>query len=99
MINPSITAFLQLPDNYEVAELKAPKGVANRSLEDLNLVNKYNLTLITVKRCYEEERDGEMVKVEHILGVPKAEMVLYDTDTLVVFGTLSNVKRFLEINE
>ncbi|MDP4827980.1 MAG: TrkA family potassium uptake protein [Flavobacteriales bacterium] len=99
LINPSITAFLQLPDNYEVAELKAPKGVANRSLEDLNLVNKYNLTLITVKRCYEEERDGEMVKVEHILGVPKAEMVLYDTDTLVVFGTLSNVKRFLEINE
>ena len=35
---------------------------------------------------------------EHIIGVPKAEMVIQETDTLVVFGTLNGVKRFLEIN-
>ena len=99
LINPSITAFLQLPDNYEVAELRAPKGIANRTLEDIDLVNRYNLTLITIKRCFEEEKNGEMVREEHILGVPKSETVIYDTDTLIVFGTLSNVKRFLEINE
>ena len=99
LINPSITAFLQLPDNYEVAELRAPKGIANRTLEDIDLVNRYNLTLITIKRCFEEEKNGEMVQEEHILGVPKSETVIYDTDTLIVFGTLSNVKRFLEINE
>lgn len=99
LINPNITAFLQLPDNYEVAEVRAPKGIANRTLENINLVNRYNLTLITIKRCYEEEKNGEMVMEEHILGVPKAETVVYETDTLIVFGTLSNVKRFLEINE
>jgi trk system potassium uptake protein TrkA len=99
LINPNITAFLQLPDNYEVAEVKAPRGIANRTVEDLDLVDRYNLTLITVKRCYEEELDGKVVRTEHILGVPKAETVVYDTDTLVVFGTLGNVKRFLEINE
>lgn len=99
LINPSITAFLQLPDNYEVAEIKAPKGISNRTLEDIDLVNRYNLTLVTIKRCYEEEKNGEVVREEHILGVPKAETVIYDTDTLIVFGTLSNVKRFIEINE
>lgn len=99
LINPSITAFLQLPDNYEVADIRAPRGIANRTLDDIDLVNRYNLTLITIKRCYEEEVNGEMVRTEHILGVPKAETVIYDTDTLIVFGTLSNVKRFLEINE
>ncbi|MCH2198222.1 MAG: TrkA family potassium uptake protein [Flavobacteriales bacterium] len=98
LINPNITAFLQLPDNYEVAEVKAPRGIANRSLEDIDLVNKYNLTLITIKRCYEEEKNGEVVREEHILGVPRAETVVYTTDTLIVFGTLDNVKRFLEIN-
>ncbi|WP_306641684.1 potassium channel family protein [Sanyastnella coralliicola] len=98
LINPNITAFLQLPDNYEVAEIKAPRGIANRSLEDIDLVNKYNLTLITIKRCYEEEKNGEVVREEHILGVPRAETVVYTTDTLIVFGTLDNVKRFLEIN-
>ncbi len=99
LINPSITAFLQLPDNYEVAEIKAPRGISNRTLMDIDLVNRYNLTLITIKRSYEEEVNGEPVKTEHILGVPKAETTIYDTDTLVVFGTLSNVKRFLEVNE
>lgn len=99
LMNPSITAFLELPDNYEVAEVLAPKGIANRTVDDLDLVNRYNLTLITIKRSFEEEQAGELTRAEHILGVPKGETVIYDTDTLVVFGTLSNVKRFLEINE
>jgi trk system potassium uptake protein TrkA len=98
LINPNITAFLELPDNYEVAEVKAPAGVVNRSVEELDLVKRYNLTLITVKRCYEEEVDGEAAMTEHILGVPKPETVLYESDTLVVFGTLGNVKRFIEVN-
>jgi len=99
LINPSITAFLQLPDNYEIAEIRTPPQVANRTLSDINLVDKYSLTLITLKREFEVQRDGETHTEEHILGVPKPETVIYDTDTLVVFGTLKNVKRFIEINE
>ena len=100
LINPSITAFLQLPDDYEIAEIKAPKKILNRTLEDIKLLEKYNLTLITLKRQFEEEtNDGEVEFKEHILGVLKEETVIYDTDTLVVFGTLNNVKRFLEINQ
>lgn len=99
LVNPNITAFLQLPDNYEVAEVKTPRGVTNRTVDDLDLIERYNLTLITIKRCYEEEVEGEVVRTEHILGVPKPETVVYDSDTLVVFGTLGNVKRFIEVNE
>ena len=98
LINPNITAFLELPDEYEIAEIKAPKGIADRTLEDINLTNKYNLTLITLKREFEVKNEDGVVKEEHILGVPKSETVIYETDTLVVFGTLQNVKRFLEIN-
>lgn len=99
LVNPNITAFLQLPDNYEVAEVRTPRGVTNRTVDDLDLIERYNLTLITIKRCYEEEVNGEVVRTEHILGVPKPETVVYDSDTLVVFGTLGNVKRFIEVNE
>jgi len=98
LINPSITAFLELPDEYEIAEIKAPKGIADRTLEDINLTNKYNLTLITLKREFEVKNDDGVIKEEHILGVPRSETVVYETDTLVVFGTLQSVKRFLEIN-
>lgn len=99
LINPSITAFLQLPDNYEIAEVKVPRRILNRTLADIQLLEKYSLTLITLKRVFEEEENGEVVKKEHILGVLQEETVLYETDTLVVFGTLDNVKKFIEINE
>lgn len=99
LINPSITAFLQLPDNYEIAEIKAPKGIINRTLADVQLVEKYHLTLITLKRIFEEEVNGIITAQEHILGILRPETVVYDTDTLVVFGTLDNVKKFIEINE
>ncbi|MDZ4823494.1 MAG: TrkA family potassium uptake protein [Flavobacteriales bacterium] len=101
LINPSITAFLRLPDEYEIAEIKCPKGIAGRSLEDIGLRNKYGLTLITIKRAYEmkENNDGEIQMEEHIMGVVKSETVVYESDTLVVFGTVNNVKRFIEIND
>lgn len=101
LINPSITAFLRLPDEYEIAEIKCPRGIANRTLEDIGLRNKYGLTLITLKRAYEmkESDDGEVETEEHIMGVVKSETVIYESDTLVVFGTIQNVKRFIDINE
>ncbi len=101
LINPSITAFLRLPDEYEIAEIKCPRGIVNRTLEDIGLRNKYGLTLITLKRAYEmkEGDDGEVETEEHIMGVVKSETVIYESDTLVVFGTIQNVKRFIDINE
>ncbi len=100
LINPSITGFLQLPDNYEIAEIKAPRGVVNRTIEDIDLRNKYSLTLVTLKRAYEMKGDGDKTEFEeHTIGVPKGDTVIYDTDTLVVFGTLKNIKRFIGINE
>lgn len=100
LINPNITGFLQLPDGFEIAEIKAPKGTANRSLSDIDLRNKYRLTLITLKREYEvkDEKSGELQVEEHIIGVPKSETMIYETDTLVVFGKLEDVKKFIEIN-
>jgi trk system potassium uptake protein TrkA len=43
--------------------------------------------------------DGEIDIEEHIIGVPKSETVVYESDTLVVFGLVRDVKRFIEINE
>ncbi len=99
LINPNITAFLQLPDEYEIAEIRAPKKIANETLKSLQLNKKYQLTLITIKRVFEIKRDGELMAEEHIIGVTNSETIIYDTDTLVVFGSLKNIQKFIEINE
>lgn len=99
LIHPSIVSFLQLPDEYEIVEVKTPKGIANRTLEDIGLRNKYKLNLITFKREVEVERNGETVKEQHIIGVPRSSTVLYETDTIVVFGRSKDIGKFIEINQ
>ena len=98
LINPNIVSFLQLPDDYEVAEIKPPKDIAEMSVEEVGLRNKYRLNLITIKRCFEEDKGDSIEVVQHILGVPTSDTIIKDTDTLIVFGTSRDIKRFIEIN-
>ena len=99
LIHPSIGSFLQLPDDYEIAEVKTPRGIANRTLEDIGLRDKYKLNIITVERETEVTRDGETVKEKHIMGIPRSTTVLYETDTIIVFGRTKDLNKFIEINQ
>ena len=99
LINPSIVSFLQLPDDYEIAELIAPKGTVGRTIDGIQFRNKYELTLITIKREYTVQRAGGEHTEQHVIGVPKSDTVIMERDTLVVFGTSKSVQRFIDINE
>lgn len=99
LLNPSIVSFLQLPDDHEIAEIRAPKGVVGRTIDDVGFRNKYEMTLITIKREYDITKNGECCTEQHIIGVPKGDMEIKERDTLVVFGSSKSVERFMEINE
>jgi trk system potassium uptake protein TrkA len=99
LLNPNIVSFLQLPDDHEIAEIRAPKGCVGRTIEDVSFRNKYEMTLITIKREFEVVKNGEDKTEQHIIGVPKNDMVIKNKDTLVVFGAAKSVERFIEINE
>lgn len=99
LLNPNIVSFLQLPDDHEIAEIRAPKGCVGRTIDHVGFRNKYEMTLVTIKREYELTKNGEDCTEEHIIGVPKSDMIIEEKDTLVVFGTAKSVERFIEINE
>lgn len=99
LLNPNIVSFLQLPDDHEIAEIRAPKGVVGRTIDDVGFRNKYEMTLITIKREYEITKNGEDCTEQHIIGVPKSDMKIKNKDTLVIFGAAKSVERFIEINE
>lgn len=99
LINPSVLSVLELPDNYEIAEIRAPRKIVNRTIEKIGLRIKYNLNLVTIKREYQEMVRGESVIGQHIIGVPTSETVIYDTDTIIVFGTNSDIERFIQVNQ
>ena len=97
LINPSIVSFLELPDDYEIAEIKAPRGIVNRSIREIDFRNKYKLTLVTLKREF-DSASGEG-KEFHVLGVPTSQTTIQETDTCMVFGTVKDVARFIEVNQ
>jgi len=99
LLNPSLVSFIELPDGYEIAELKTPPAIANRTLTDIDLRNRYKLNLITLKREFEKTISGQTVKEIHILGVPASDTVILPTDTIIVFGTVKDIERFIEINQ
>jgi len=99
LINPSILSFLQLSEEYEIAEIKPPKGTLNRTIEDIDFRNKYQLTLVTMRREYDIKKKGQYEVEQHVIGVPKGDTVIESRDTLVVFGTAKHVQRFIDVNE
>lgn len=99
LINPNIITSIQLPDDHEIVEIRTPRGIANRTLGNIDLRHKYNLNLITLKREYTVEKNGKPVKESHIIGVPTTDTCIEENDTIIVFGTVKDIQRFIEINQ
>lgn len=98
LINPTILSYLQLPDNYRIAEIFAPAKITGRTIEDLNLRDRYKLSLITIKRQVEVEKHGHLYFEQHIYGVPESKTTVQKGDCFVVFGISKDIERFIEIN-
>lgn len=98
LLNPNIISFLQLADDFEIAEIKAPKGCAGRNIDDVGFRTKFDMTLITIKREYKITKNGKDLTEQHIIGVPNSDMDIKENDTLVVFGTSKSVEKFIELN-
>ena len=89
--NPNLVSYLQLPDNYRIAEIKAPRQIIGRTLGNVNLRERYRLSLVTVKSI----REGE----SHVEGVVDYEFKIEDCHTLVLFGLNKDLERFVTINQ
>lgn len=99
LLNPNIKSFLSLPDGYEIVEIGTPKKIADKTISDIDLRKRYSLNLITIKRMFEETKDGKTIQTEHIIGVPRADTILYETDILIVMGKAKDVEKFVQLNK
>lgn len=99
LLHPNMKSFLPLPDDYEIVEINTPSRVVDQTISEIGLREKYNLNLITVKRLYDEKVDGHLQQVEHIIGVPRADTFLKETDIMILLGKSKDVNKFIEVNK
>lgn len=100
LMNPSILSSLQLRDDYEIVEVKAPPRIFGRALEEVDLRQRYGLTVVTIKRQFEvgEKQNGEKKYDQHVLGVPSPATIIQNGDALIVFGLTKDIKKFTDLN-
>ena len=100
LMNPRIVSSIQLKDDYEIVEVKAPSRIIGRALEEIDLRQGYGLTVVTLKREYEigEKENGETEYDQKVLGVPSPSTIIQKSDTLIVFGLSKNIKKFTDLN-
>jgi trk system potassium uptake protein TrkA len=93
LINPSVKSFFSLPDGYEIVEIDTPRKVAGKTVLDSGIRNKYGLNLITIKHKAEDQT-GEY----HIIGLPKPETKLHESDILIIAGKNKDIEKFVQLN-
>ena len=77
--NPSINEILNLTDSYKIVEIATPDKWINKSIGELNIRNKYNVSIIFIRR-------GEEVVT------PNAETIFNLGDILIVAGEVSKLE-------
>lgn len=99
LLNPNMISYLQLPDEYKIAEIKAPARLIGMTLNDIDFRDNHRLSLITIRRAFEEVISDKIGTKEHIIGVPDTSTVIMDNDVFVLFGKSYDLENFIKINQ
>lgn len=79
LTNPSMNEIMDLTDTFKIVEIATPDNWLDKSIGDMNIRNKYKVSIIFVKR-------GDQVIS------PEAETVLQKGDILVVAGEVTKLE-------
>ena len=99
LLNPNMISYLQLPDEYKIAEIKAPAKLIGMTLGDIDFRDNHRLSLITIRRAYEEIVFDKIGTKEHIIGVPETSTEIQEDDVFVLFGKSQDLENFIKINQ
>ncbi len=93
LLNPGLVSYMKFPDDFLIVEIKAPAKFIGRTLEDINLRDKYKLSLIMLKRKILTTKNGKNIEEQHTEGVPSSKTIINPNDTLVLFGKNKDLDR------
>ena len=86
LVSTNIIEQIEISSEYGITEFHAPQYFSGRSLAQLRLPNKYNVTILAVK-------SGENIKI-----TPPADYVIYEGDILVGFGSNDFIEKLGDIH-
>ncbi|WP_029909831.1 potassium channel family protein [Pelobacter seleniigenes] len=89
MSSPNILEFIPLAEEYSLSETEPPKHFLGKTLIDLDLRKKYQLTVIAIKD----------VLTDQFIPVPPPTYQIKNSDLLIILGKTSDIDRALNIKK
>ena len=87
----------QLDDNFTISEVMAKPEFFGKTLQQLDSIDKYQLTLITIIRKREKRNlIGKKTVKKESIGRPTPETTIEEGDILVVYGNNKNIEYYCQ---
>ncbi|OQA91644.1 MAG: Ktr system potassium uptake protein A [Elusimicrobia bacterium ADurb.Bin231] len=98
LIAPNIIEKIELSQDYDMAEIIAPKSFIEKTIRDLDIRAKYKLHVIGIKRKVPFVKDdGDTDFKDDLIIAPSPTESLQDGDILVAIGKYVDIERVKNI--
>lgn len=88
--NIDIVDSFKVSDRYSIIETKVPSKYVGMTLREADLTNKYKIIVLTTLK------DTDNPQERMASGIAQSDTVLDESDLLVLFGELSDIKKLIE---
>lgn len=85
LLSPNILNYIELSKEYNIQEISTPRGMAGKSLQDLDIRAKYGISVIAI------------VSGSDIIVSPSPDQIIHKEDLLVVIGDRESLAKFSSI--
>lgn len=94
---PGVIDSFQIHPDYRMIEVATPDRYVGRTVEDLDLQNRYRLVLVTIiKRVSKKHIFGDERTEMQVVGIIPQGTVVKRGDILLLFGTPRDIEVFIE---
>jgi trk system potassium uptake protein TrkA len=98
LVAPEVLDTIPISGDYSLAEMYVPKLFIDRTLGDLKIREKFNVTVISIKRTrIETDTVGNPVREEELI-FPQSGDLLRDSDILFVVGKNSDIEELKDLD-
>lgn len=99
LIAPSIMDKVKLSKDVFLSEMYLPQPYYNMKVSSLDLNEKFNLQLVSVRRTISSiDNDGNTIREEKLLFPGQIDMYL-DSDVLILIGNETDIEKFQRSGE
>ncbi len=99
LIAPDILDRVPISAELTIAEAYMPKEFQGGKVTELGLMEKFNLSLVIIKRITTDVDEDGVPKKKEIVIYPQDNAVLEKNDILVVLGKNSDIDNFMKAGE